>query len=63
MIEIKYLENAIHALLGLSGECDGYIACAVKHHDGTFGFASDEMFMTVDDLIDWYKNEFPEEID
>ena len=46
--------NAINYLLAQSGECDGYLSCAVIRHDG-MPMVVGEMFRDLEGLIEWYE--------
>ena len=52
--------NAINYLLAQSGECDGYLSCAVIRHDG-MPMVVGEMFRDLEGLVEWYESEVANE--
>jgi len=57
------IEAALHAVLGLSGDRDGYITCVHKCGDGTFSLSDEySVFNSVEDMVAWYEENYPEEL-
>ena len=56
------LINAINAFIGQSGEYDGYLGCyavsSLTHEHCQMG----DVVSSVDELIEWYKENYPEEV-
>ena len=58
----QIIEQAISAFIGQSGEYDGYLACC-GISKSTYQVAQvGDMVRDYDELIDWYKKNYPEEL-
>ena len=55
-------ERALSAFLGQSGENDGYLGCYMINKQNYQHCQTGDTVGSFDELIDWYKEKFPEEV-
>lgn len=55
-------ERAISAFIGQSGENDGYLGCYMVHRQNHQHCQTGDTVRSLDELVEWYKENFPEEV-
>lgn len=55
-------ERAISAFIGQSGENDGYLGCYMVHRQNHQHCQTGDTVKSLDELVEWYKENFPEEV-
>ncbi|NCD10740.1 MAG: hypothetical protein EOL98_15265 [Negativicutes bacterium] len=56
------IERAISAFIGQAGENDGYLGCYMVHRQNHQHCQTGDTVRSLDELVEWYKENFPEEV-
>jgi len=57
------IEKAVSAFVGQSGENDGYLGCYMVHKQNHQHCQTGDTVKSLDELVEWYKTNFPEEVE
>lgn len=57
------IERAVSAFIGQSGENDGYLGCYMVHKQNYQHCQIGDTVKSLDELVEWYKTNFPEEVE